>query len=184
MASKLKRKFSTTFSDVLGDAAASQPGTSLDTDSITSSAASSRRPSGQPCKLCKRQRTHPNPTPTKRRGQFLHFAHVDGSLCSSCRCFKKQCYPCQTTDQLANATQESPEHQHFYDASLVQFEEAFEQSGGGRVRNAVQRFSPPTLVKVVDSTISQGTLQLGVFWPKAVYESEEHFGKKNLTRTC
>ena len=124
------------------------------------SASGSRPPSGPACKFCRRGRGHPNPTPTKREGVWLHFIAVDRAECCSCKAFLQNSYKGQKKEAIAKSLEDEKRHES-YMGPLTSWEKDYNDCEGV-IRNVAMKYKPPVLLTLEETSSSGGVMNLGV----------------------
>ena len=123
--------------------------------------------------MCKRDENYPNPVPNKISEQTLQF--VSGRLlrCQSCRFWLRTCLVGRTAGEFQKEMDNdaSGDKRAEYLNSLKSLEQVWNDSPG-YVKNVQDKIPLPTWVNIVEETGTQDTVNLGVFWPKTVWEAE------------
>ena len=127
------------------------------------------------CGLCKRKSDTPNPTPNKVPGPLLSFCAGRVLRCTSCRNWCRQVAnqrkPKDIQDDID--ADDTGEKQKEYTHSLEVFESKWDAIPGYWSAELTQSLPVPTFLRAVRTTGTVDTLNLGVFWPKTVWEVEE-----------
>ena len=122
--------------------------------------------------------------------QFIYF--VKGSLdCASCKAILATQLKGESAKEYGKYLGEHGDEQQKYNSSLEKWEEAFESSLTGRVKNSATQFQLPVRVVAEEAVESRGEELKGVFWPdwkwkqvkgteipKGQLKSRMHKGKK------
>ena len=123
------------------------------------------------CGLCLRTDAHPNRTPTKVKSKTLQF--VPGRLlrCISCRQWIRLHLKGKTPSEVQEECKQNPEMQAQLTACVEQFEDLWE-STLGYLKNSADKLDIPSWCTVQEEEGTEDRLNLGVFWPRHVWERE------------
>ena len=77
-----------------------------------------------------------------------------------------------TKAKLQTSIDESEDNQQSYNASVAKHEKLFDETSG-QLRNASSKVEVPEYITVREERPTEGRLNLGVFWPKDIFESIE-----------
>ena len=120
------------------------------------------------CRFCWRTGKTKNPVPTKHLGDYLVFDSSDKRKCLVCKAFLKAVYKGHPMEDIAKSCQQEQFHDEYME-SLCKYEAAFNNTTG-RLRNALERAKPPTVITAINEVAAVGKMNMGVFWPRAIYE--------------
>lgn len=98
----------------------------------------------------------------------MGFVAQDRAECVSCKAYISAAYRGQAKNEILKGLADPSKFKEFL-ASLEKYEAEFERVG--RVRNVSEKFRPPTLIQVEEAATSAGEMNMGVFWPKEVWEA-------------
>ena len=138
-------------------------------DTGVSLALPERPPSGKPCRVCKRARNAPNKCPNHRPGKYLVFG-ASVADCASCRALVGSNHRGVSLKDYGAFLGADLQRQAQYDAALVEWEEAYNNSSTGRVTNSKSIFKLPVVVQSVVTAETRGEMLKGVFWEKSVWK--------------
>ena len=133
----------------------------------------------QTCTRCRRTNRHPNPVTRRNGSETLKFTTNSSAECLSCRNYFNSCCKGCNREELAKKLVESESHYQSYMTSLATFEQIFDDAGGKQLRRVTDKLKVPEFINVITEQSTEGRMNLGVFWPKDVYERIE---KKDLLK--
>jgi hypothetical protein len=152
-----------------------------DTSSVSDKTKATRRssastsctvPTGPPCRFCLRPRSTKNPTPSRRKGELLHFLADDRAECLSCKALVSASYKGTCKKALQKTLEKSEERRRQFQAALKQYEINFENTGNSRT--LISKLAVPQVLEVAESSIAHSSMMLGVFWPESVLMQREN----------
>ena len=98
----------------------------------------------------------------------MAFIADDRNECVSCKVFLQSAYRGQKKDEIAAGLNDDSKHSEYL-GCLENYEEDWDKCD--RIRNIAEKYKPPTLVTLKETTSTGGQMNLGIFWPKAIWES-------------
>lgn len=124
------------------------------------------------CRFCKRSERAHNPTMKKHQGPFLAFVSAKSKQCLNCRAFLRTCVHGCSIDEFSKELESDPERQKSYLESLSEYEALYNDTTG-YLKNPASKITMPSWVTAILEQGTEAIMNVGIFWPKAIYDKHE-----------